>query len=489
MDTTPYKLTRPLEEPAPIPESGRFLFPMCLTLEELITVYECLEKGGNVLGYGRQGPHLEPFWQGLAYVGRADELSCEATTPNERPTENAGGAAGLIEAICERYPELEEEKMKCIGYQKINGKYYGVIDCGCDEPIYIDLQAAAIDPTTGGVSPATDNPPSYVQPVDFADGGQATCYSDKAVDIYVDALKAFTDGVFNYALFGAAAFAPEATAALLGAVEIQQTIAAILSGRIDANFSSVGYTASEVKNAFDAAPFRNWLADRLGDDTTVNRFTLGIVGNRLSLNNGLNFPTPLSPVFNAWVIGVNMALLNERLNTAAKECATGKTVPKAGEQLGVLYPVGETGLSVVGVGPVTLPDAQWVDTGVALDPTLELVGVTAKFGLDEPVSAGNNQYFDTRIGDGLNALIFFQPTDGKDENGWLTNTYYNAQITEAQVQQAFDLIGSTSPLETYGGSRPTIEATTIGCRVRTGSPSPPAGTSTALEVWFILKSV
>jgi len=301
--------------------------------------------------------------------------------------------------ICDSYPdEIQEEmeEMANLKIETIGGKQYLEEDCGCGERRYYGLTEATVNPNTGAPASELDTPPSYIDVVDLSPSN-ANCYADKVAKIITDALVAYTDAVFNYAVAGSLAFAPKETAALLGAVEIQQAIAAALRGELQLDFSDVGYTANEVKAAFQAAPFQEFLKDRLGDDQRVNRFVLELVQIRLNANFGLNFPTPLSPVFGAWIKTTNIRALNLALQKAAIECETGNTepIPFTVETDGVynfyVYrtPVITTGESY----PVTLPpeldDWTTATAVIANRYTLNLIDGNVGSFIIRPVNSGD----------------------------------------------------------------------------------------------------
>lgn len=315
---------------------GVFPLTLCTTTDRLLAMLSVLYEGGAALGYGYLGDHNRDLINALAWLND-NNAPCAATEPTTEPTTEPIQA--VIKQICAVFPDetraaLEEieDEMTRPTYQKFNGLWYIGLPCGdCGGLEWVELgPGAAVDPATGSPGLAADMPPAWIEAVELSPENTA-CYADKVADIITNALTAYTDAVFNYAVFGAAAFTPVITAALIGAIEIQQVIAAAMRGDIALNFADAGYSASEVKAAIQGDDFRNFIKARLGDDQRVNRFTLELVQLRLNANFGLNTPTPIAPVFGAWIKTANIEALNVALQEAALACETGNQVQ---QQLG-----------------------------------------------------------------------------------------------------------------------------------------------------------
>ena len=233
------------------------------------------------------------------------------------------GAFGLIEIEKE-----EEDCMPILRVENIDGVPYLEEDCGCGERKYYSLTLATINPSTGAISGELDTPPSYISNVPLTQDQIDSCYSSKVATIVKNALVAYTDAVFDFALLGIGTFFPATTTAIIAAVEIQQGVDAWLNGNLTLDFSNVGYTSDEVIEVFESAEFDAFLQARLGDDQQISRFVLELVGLRLLNNSALNVPTPTYPVFAAWTKMCNIAELNLQLQTAATECSTGNDQPE-----------------------------------------------------------------------------------------------------------------------------------------------------------------
>lgn len=264
-------------------------------------------------------------WQSATFetLSRWGE-SCESPAPEPTSQERIRYIHSLV--------ELEsEEEMPILRIETIDGRPYLEEDCGCGQRNYYALSGVSVNPETGAISSALDSPPDYVEDVPLTQEQIDDCYANAVADTVVDALVDYTGAVFDFAVLGAGVFFPVTTTAIIGAVEIQQGIAAFLNGNLQLDFSDVGYTAQEVQEAFDTTDFRDFIKARIGDDQRLSRFVLELVSIRLLNNGGLNFPTPIYPVFAAWVKMCDMAQLNSQLQIAATECATGNSVRTPGQ--------------------------------------------------------------------------------------------------------------------------------------------------------------
>lgn len=372
--------------------AGQFLLPLCLTTESFLLMQLCLEEGGLKLGFGRQGEHLLPWWIAMANANRPDLTECAGLTDGGDGGDGGDAGEFIIKEVVRRVyaanPAAVEDALdeirkdsELVRIETINGKPYLEEDCGCGERKYYALTEAQIDPRTGAIAGELDTVPGFIEEIPLSPGN-ATCYADKVASIITDALVAYTDAVFNYAVAGSLAFAPKESAALLGAVEIQQAIASALNGNLQLDFSDVGYTANEVKAAFRGTPFQEFLKARLGDDQKVSRFVLELVQVRLNANFGLNFPTPLAPVFGAWIKTTNIRALNLALQKAAIECESGNSepVPFTVETDGVydFYIYRTPRLKIGEVFPVLLPPQlpDWTSAVAVISNRTELNAVS-----------------------------------------------------------------------------------------------------------------
>lgn len=254
-----------------------------------------------------------------------------------------------IETITEiqrtvQFEEIEVD-MSNLRIETIQGKKYLEMDCGCGTREYFLLTQATVNPETGAISDSIDVPPSYLGTVPLTQEQLETCYTEAMADTVIGALTQFTPALFNYASVGAVAFSPVVAAALIGAVEIQQSIVAALNGDLTLDFSELGYTANEVISVFQSSEFRTFIKNRIGEDQSISRFALEFVAIRLLNNNSLNFPTPTYPVFAAWAHMANMEALNNALQTAAAQCASGTLVPASFPTVGNLLLTSDWALS------------------------------------------------------------------------------------------------------------------------------------------------
>jgi len=301
----------------PDDSSRRIYVTLELSLDEYIQLASTVDVGRDI-AYGDMSDNIWWLWIRSLYA--------TSTTPPSPPVP-AIVKVQYAPVDAESEESEGDEDMPALSIEVIDGVPYLEQDCGCGERRYYTLSQASVNPQTGAISNIVDSPPSFVSEVPLTDEQISTCYSAKVADIIVNALEAFTFAVFDYAVYGAAALFPVATTAILGAVEIQQTINAALNGNVTLDFSNVGYTASEVVDVFKSVEFKQFIEDRIGDDQKIARWVLELVAIRLSNRSDLNFPTPVSPVFNAWLLACNISSLNQQLETAATECATGNSVP------------------------------------------------------------------------------------------------------------------------------------------------------------------
>jgi hypothetical protein len=287
-----------------------------LSLNEYVALATSLDVGRDI-AYSDESEYIWWLWT-RAFIRTA---SGEPVQP-------------LIETIIQTikihapvYVMVESEQDKMLKIEIIDGKPFLEEDCGCGERRYYTLTGASINPQTGAISDVIDTVPEYVSDIPLLPEQIADCYSAKVAQIITDSLVAYTPAIFQYALAGAAAFAPVQSAALIGAIEIQQSIVAALSGNLTLDLSNVGYTANEVIASFRSDAFQQFLIDRLGDDQQIARWVLQAVSLRLLNRSDLNFPTPTYPIFQAWVAMANMSALNQALELAASECQSGNSLP------------------------------------------------------------------------------------------------------------------------------------------------------------------
>jgi hypothetical protein len=260
-----------------------------------------------------------------------DRFAGDLTYQLMHPVDSDERAIGRLQSLCNSFIQsdfFEEKEQEMLRIEKIGERYYLESSCSGCEKQYFLLTPAQVNPETGAIAGALDSVPPYITEVAL-DATQASCYADKVASIVTGALVAYTDAVFDYALLGVGALFPAATLAFMGAIEIQQAVAAALRGDINLDFSQAGYTKSEVIDGFQSQAFQDFLKARLGDDTTLARWKLEIVSARLNANFALNTPTPLHPVFSSWIKTASMEALNAALNNAALECQTGNSIPVA----------------------------------------------------------------------------------------------------------------------------------------------------------------
>ena len=295
----------------------RVVVELELSLNEYVALASSLDVGRDI-AYGTESQFIWWLWT-RAFIRT---ISGEPITPIS-PTSDIDLANSPVAVFV--INELESENMLKI--EVIDGKPYLEEDCGCGVRKYYTLTASSVNPQTGAVSDIIDTVPEYITNIPLTEEQISTCYAEKVAQTIIGALSEYTYAVFDYALIGAAAFAPVATVAFIGAIEIQQAIVESLNGNLQLNLQGFGYTADEVVAVFESDEFVQFIIDRLGGSQQIARWHLGLVSVRLSNRSDLNFPTPISPVFNAWVAMVNMSALNQALEIGASECANGISLP------------------------------------------------------------------------------------------------------------------------------------------------------------------
>lgn len=243
-----------------------------------------------------------------------------------------GSEVETIEKITTEYIssiiEIEAE-MGRLTIEKTENGVFLVDDCGCGHLERYALTPAAYNPETGGISTGIDIIPAGTPIPSPAE--QLECYYEAAADVIVGSIQSYVDGVQGWLISGVY----NASGAVAG-IEIAQWISAVVNGNIDINFSSLGYTATEIKNAIVTQGLRDVIATRLADRNLSGQLSRwNVVNLMLFAPVSVEFPTPVLFMANSWASYVNLAELNTALDLAAAQCK-GYSLPDSFPTIGYL---------------------------------------------------------------------------------------------------------------------------------------------------------
>lgn len=247
---------------------------------------------------------------------------CEGTN-KDCPTCEGTGVRGGIAYFDDCECECEDEMCKLRIEENSSGGFFLVEDCGCGVLRKFQLVPAAVDPATGAVASGID----VIEPTTVIPSGvtdiTAECYTSGLVDAMIESVKDYIDSIGGYLVTG---LFNQSGASIL--VEYAQWFEAVRKGNIDINFSALGLTASEIKNAMDTQGVAAALTSRLNwlgvKDGSLNRFQ--IIAATVNLPVSISYPTPTAPYLQSWGQFVNLQQLNERAAEIADDCA-GFTAP------------------------------------------------------------------------------------------------------------------------------------------------------------------
>lgn len=318
-----------LESPDLIPESGRFILPLCVDQEQLLLILQTVEEGGIPLGLGRQGPHLTPFWQAFGFIDDPENACGDAVNPPLAPTIIEEVTRTVIKTVYRDNPDLiheiiGEDDMTRAVWQKFNGIWYAGLPCGdCGGLEWVAQgPGVAIDPSTGAPLAPNDGPGTGT----FFTGGNAvsssnfTCYQDKAVAYMTDRFKQYATYLIDLTWL--------AGDALLGPVDEVFEGAAILSDIASGTGSANeirDFTVDEINAAVDATATQDALKAAWTFDGEVNRFDLvgwvnagapNVVGN-----------VPLRGFMLYWLANSIIPGYNRDLGTLAAQCEGSDIAP------------------------------------------------------------------------------------------------------------------------------------------------------------------
>jgi len=373
-----------------------------LSLNEYVALASSIDVGRDI-AYGTESQYVWWLWT-RAFIRT---LAGVPVTPIE-PTSDIDFRLSPVAVFVIN----ENEELDVLKIEVIDGKPFLEEDCGCGVRHYYTLTQSSINPQTGALSDVIDTVPSYISNVPLTQTQIDECYAARVAEIITSSLVAYVPAIFNYGTLGVAAFAPATGAALLGAIEIQQSVVSALQGNLTLDLSEVGYTPSEVIAVFNSNDFQAFLSDRLGDDQQIARWVLQAVALRLLNRSDLNFPTPTYPIFQAWVYMVDMSRLNQELELAAAECNSGTFVPGTGVPSGATWYWEFDFLTSTDTwNPIDGNHSVWVD-GVGFTPgvnatndhyiTISKAGLTNILGVDA--------FFDSTL-NGSNNTCFLNTTD------------------------------------------------------------------------------
>ena len=318
-----------LERPDFVPESGRFILPLCVTQDELLLIIQTVEEGGIALGLGRQGPHLAPFWQAFGFIDDPENACGDAVNPPLAPTIVEEITRTVVRTVYRDNPQLideiigEDDMTRAI-WQKFNGIWYAGLPCGdCGGLEWVAQgPGVAIDPATNAPLAPNDGPGTgtYFTGGNTVSSSNFTCYQDKAVAYMTDRFKQYTTYLIDLVWL--------AGDTLLGPVDEIFEGAAILndiaSGTGSAN-EVRDFTVTEINAAIDATATQDALKAAWTFDGEVNRFDLvgwvnagapNVVGN-----------VPLRGFMLYWLANSIIPGYNRDLGTLAAQCEGSEIAP------------------------------------------------------------------------------------------------------------------------------------------------------------------
>ena len=308
-----------LVQPDPVPTTGSFLLPLCVTQDELVLIMECVELGGLALGLGRQGEHIAPLWEALSYIDDPENSGCYIQSP---PTESEAEIIikNVTKYVTQSVDENEceiEESMACSKIVKIGGKWYAQLDCGCDESMFFELSPASIDANGDPVSSADGG--TVQDSWGFEVGtGNLTCYQANATDYLLNRAVDFAHAVIDFTLN-----------VVDWASNVDETVdtVALLSDMLfqTGDLPAIGALS---KNAVQAAMKNVGVGTPLAENWT---FTGTVTKSDLYawVQNAPYFQNsiPVRLILENWIDGSLLIGMNSALRDIAASCESGTSVP------------------------------------------------------------------------------------------------------------------------------------------------------------------
>jgi len=296
--------------PDPVPESGVFLLPLCLTEEQLLIVLEAVELGGLALGYGRQGEHLLPFWQALSYIDDPENALCVETVTPEEKADIFDDAQAFLSGLADCEEEEEEEEM-ALQIQTINGIDYLVENCCGGATKHYQITRTGVD--------ANGNPISIMD--GGADNGfdfgsvsesNADCYAASATDYLISRADDWSNAVISFSFLAGDALVGLSDEIIDGVALLSQ----LLLGNSDLQTIQT-FTTQQVSNALTDTTFRQTLIDAWTFNNTVTRNELrDWIDDAPYFVNGV----PVRLILMSWLDFSIVTGYNRQLATLAATC-------------------------------------------------------------------------------------------------------------------------------------------------------------------------